>query len=122
MAETERKPILTDDQIKQLQLQLMVAQLRELQTKLSKQDEAEEQEKRARASGAKAQEQRRQQRLLEQSSCLHLKPYGTSNLVAQRTHGPHVIWLCQACQKEWLNGETPNQHLRNIPHIGGPAF
>jgi hypothetical protein len=62
------------------------------------------------------------QKRAEQEACAHLKPFGESAIVGQKMHSHRHIWLCQYCQREWIDGALP-AHLR-IPaeRVGGPTF
>jgi len=100
--------------------QLQAILLKKL-AKEQEQEEAEEEIKRkAREQGARALQQRRDDELLKQSSCTHMKPWGGPSIGGQRDHANHYHWLCLFCSKEWTDGELPG-HLRiSSDKVGGP--
>lgn len=105
------------------QLQLEELQAKKLKKEMDQQEENEENRRKAHAEGARSMEQRRLNELAKQAACNHmLELQGGPAIVCQRNHNRDYMFMCQLCQKEWLNGEVP-PHLR-IPmdRIGGPLF
>lgn len=105
----------------QKQSDLLDKQLRESDERESEKKEKIRVEEEQRKQGALNQQKRRDEELLRQSNCAHIKPNRATALAGQRDHSGHIHYICQMCSKLWEAGESPHQSL--IPDslfIGGP--
>jgi hypothetical protein len=61
-----------------------------------------------------------QDKLNLQRQCPHLKPNHKSAVGGQKDHSGHYHFICQYCQKEWVDGELPYQLQIPGDTVGGP--
>ena len=97
---------------------------RKLEKEQRLEDETEEQMLAARRSHAKTLEDQRKFELAKQAKCDHRLLGGMPNIAGQRDHQHHFHFICQACQKQWLDGELPTNLASQLDmdRIGGPNF
>lgn len=103
-----------------VQAQLAVLQLEELQQKRKEQQERKDQDQKMRESRNEAIAYERAQKEALQDQCPHRKPNMQPAIVGQRDHRQHYHWLCQYCQKSWIDNELPTGLRISMELVGGP--
>lgn len=105
------------------QAELEILQAKKLKKEIETEEQQEFLRRKAHEEGAKSMEQRRKQEEAKQAQCSHmLELNGGPAVACQRDHNQNFIFLCQMCQKIWMNGEIPINLRIPVDRIGGPMF
>lgn len=98
---------------------LALKQLERMEKEEAEVEAKKNQDNEARKRNAKALQSQRENDLLKQKYCAHLKENGRTNLAGQRDHNGVVHLICQRCAKEFT-GQVEYHLQPRAEFIGGP--
>lgn len=103
--------------------QEQMARLLVLKMEKELQAEKEEQQRLENLRLAQLENIKEMQRVQEetQRQCPHIKPNFRPAIGGQRDGKGHYQWICQYCQKQWIDSELPVQLRIPQEQVGGPA-